>query len=361
MTARGPVKLFVPGRLCLFGEHSDWAAAYGQHQGYCLVIGTDQGLSAQAAPSDEFVVQSLIADGLGRPTGRMRQMSCPWRQEALLEAAKDPDEFFRYCAGVAYQMTSIEGVAGGLDLRITSMDLPLRKGVASSAAVCILVARAFDAVYGLKLFPHELMDVAYLGERLTGSQCGRMDQACIYGRTPVLVKFDRSAECHVEPVFPGGRFDMFVVDLAGRKDTVTILSDLQQAYLRSSELQQALGADNERIVRTAYQVLSGGDAEALGALMTEAQENFDRHVSPHSRTELTSPLLHELLALPQLSQHVYGGKGVGSQGDGTAQFVARSEADRQAAMEIIQEAYPQMKSLPLTIFPSGLASGSEHD
>ena len=35
------VTLSVPGRLCLFGEHSDWAAEYGIHKGFCLVIGTD--------------------------------------------------------------------------------------------------------------------------------------------------------------------------------------------------------------------------------------------------------------------------------------------------------------------------------
>ena len=49
---------------------------------------------------------------------------------------------------------------------------------------------------------HELMEFAYLGERLTGSQCGRMDQACIYGKTPVLLTFQRSVDIRVEPVLP---------------------------------------------------------------------------------------------------------------------------------------------------------------
>ena len=46
-------EIFVPGRLCLFGEHSDWAALYRENDpsiapGYCLVAGTDQGLSGSA-------------------------------------------------------------------------------------------------------------------------------------------------------------------------------------------------------------------------------------------------------------------------------------------------------------------------
>jgi galactokinase len=40
---------------------------------------------------------------------------------------------------------------------------------------------------------------------------------------------------------------------------------------------------------------------------------------------------------------------VGSQGDGTAQFVARSQSDRDAAMKKITAAFPQMQCFPLTI------------
>lgn len=345
----GSVKLFVPGRLCLFGEHSDWAAQYGVHNGYCLVIGTDQGLSAEAQPHGEFVVETRLPDELGRPTERVRTMSCPARPDELLAAAKDPQEFFRYCAGVAYQMCKDAGVTGGLEVRISSMDLPLSKGVSSSAAVCILIAKAFDAVYDLRLFPHELMEIAYHGERLTGSQCGRMDQACIYGKTPVLLTFDRKTEGRVEPIFPAAEVSMFFVDLAGKKDTVRILSDLQSAYRDSERLQTALGAENERIVRAAYRAMGDGDAKRLGQLMTEAQKTFDEMVAPHSPHELASPLLHELLAFPDIQEHIHGGKGVGSQGDGTAQFVAAGSADRDEAMRKIVHAYPRMQCFPLTI------------
>ncbi len=343
------VKLFVPGRLCLFGEHSDWAAQYGVHRGYCLVIGTDQGLCAEARPHEQFVVQTRLPDELGRPTGRVRTMSCPAQPDELLAAAKDPQEFFRYCAGVAYRMNRDAGVTGGLEVRINAMDLPLRKGVSSSAAVCILIAKAFDAVYDLRLFPHELMEIAYSGERLTGSQCGRMDQACIYGKTPVLLTFEEGTDIRVEPVFPAGKISMFFVDLAGNKDTLRILSDLQSAYPESEKLRTALGAGNERLVRAAYRAIGNGDAEHLGKLMTEAQKNFDELVGPHSPEQLASPLLHELLAFDKIREHIHGGKGVGSQGDGTAQFVARSTADRDLAMDKIARAYPRMQCFPLTI------------
>ncbi len=355
--AGGEKELFVPGRLCLFGEHSDWAAQYGVHRGFCLVIGTDQGLAAVATPDEAFTVETELPDSLGRPSGRRRQMSCRWSAETLLEAAKDEGEFFRYCAGVAYEMFEKPGISGGINLRITSMDLPLRKGVSSSAAVCILMAKAFDEVYQLGLFPHELMEVAYLGERLTGSQCGRMDQACIYGKTPVLLTFQKSAEIRVEPVFPGADVPMFFVDLAGKKDTVRILADLQGAYLGNQGVQRGLGPESERIVREAYRALGDGDAEWLGRLMTEAQASFDRMVAPASPEELASPLLHELLGFDGIAPHVYGGKGVGSQGDGTAQFVARSAADRDEAMAKIHDAFGDMQCFPLTVLAANRRKG----
>ena len=45
------VDLFVPGRLCLFGEHSDWAGGFRRFNkeivpGRTLVLGTPQGLAA---------------------------------------------------------------------------------------------------------------------------------------------------------------------------------------------------------------------------------------------------------------------------------------------------------------------------
>jgi len=343
-----PIEVFSPGRLCLFGEHADWAAQYGLYKGHCIVVGTDQCIRAEVHASEGFQVETLIPDDTGRPSGRMRQMRCPWKDDILLEAAKDENEFFRYCAGVAYELKRRRKLASGMNIRITEMELPLKKGVSSSAAVCILVAKAFNEVYGLNLFPNELMELSYLGERLTGSQCGRMDQACIYGSVPVLLVFEKGKDVRIEPVFAQDDIYMFYVDLAGKKDTVKILEDLNGAYLKDEALQNALGQENEKNIRLAFSMIQKGRAEALGSLMLQTQQLFDNAVAGHC-SELQAPLLHEVLALSEIQPHVFGGKGVGSQGDGTAQFVARSESDRQAAMDKISDAYPAMRCFPLTI------------
>lgn len=63
-------------------------------------------------------------------------------------------------------------------------------------------------------------------------------------------------------------------------------------------------------------------------LMTEAQLAFDAAAGPLCPSQLTAPVLHTVLALPSLRCHVWGGKGVGSQGDGTAQLLCKSLEDQ---------------------------------
>jgi UTP-glucose-1-phosphate uridylyltransferase len=69
---------------------------------------------------------------------------------------------------------------------------------------------------------------------------------------------------------------------------------------------------------------------------------------PACPEELTSPLLHRALSYEPLKPHIWGGKGVGSQGDGTAQFLARSADDQKAVVEIIERDL-NMSCLPLTL------------
>lgn len=63
-------------------------------------------------------------------------------------------------------------------------------------------------------------------------------------------------------------------------------------------------------------------------LMTEAQLAFDAAAGPLCPAQLAAPLLHTVLALPSLQRHLWGGKGVGSQGDGTVQLLCRSVEDQ---------------------------------
>lgn len=212
----------------------------------------------------------------------------------------------------------------------------MRKGLSSSAAICVLTARAFNLVHDLGLTIEEEMDFAYRGELLTGSSCGRMDQACAFGGVPVELTFDGDG-MSVRRLSPARSIHMLIVDLRSSKDTRRILRDLNEAFSAGDEgVRDTLGAFNLDTMRRACESLEAGDAEGLGHLMESAQEVFDRRVAPLC-SELRSPRLHSVLSHPAAQELAWGGKGVGSQGDGSAQFVCRGAEERTMLASILEE------------------------
>ncbi len=332
------MKLFVPGRICLFGEHSDWAGGYRRlnadiEKGYTLICGTDQGIYAQVEPHPtSLVLTSKTPDGT-----QHGPYEIPMMPEALIKEAQGGG-FWSYIAGVAYQLLTNYHVRG-LVIDNYETDLPIKKGLSSSAAICVLTARAFNRVYDLKLTIRGEMELAYQGEITTPSRCGRMDQGCAFGNRPVLMVFDGdrldTKELQVEK-----KLHFVLVDLQAIKNTMEILNRLNRCYPFAENdlergVQELLGPINKRIVNQAVKTLVDSDGEQLGSLMNEAQDFFDRYAAPACPEELESPVLHKILRYKPLEQHIWGGKGIGSQGDGTAQFVARSESDQQAVIEIL--------------------------
>jgi galactokinase len=263
--------------------------------------------------------------------------------------------FWSYIAGVAYQVTTNYHVRG-LTINNYKTDLPVKKGLSSSAAICVLAARAFNRVYDLKLTVRGEMELAYMGEITTPSRCGRMDQGCAFGNHPVLMVFDgdrlETNELQVEK-----ELHFVIVDLGAQKDTMEILNRLNRCYpFAENEIergvQELLGPINKRVTQQAVDVLRVSDGENLGRLMVEAQAFFDRYATPACPEELTAPVLHRVLNHEPLKPHIWGGKGVGSQGDGTAQFITRSQADQQAIIEILERDLG-VKCLELTLRPGG--------
>jgi UTP-glucose-1-phosphate uridylyltransferase len=203
----------------------------------------------------------------------------------------------------------------------------------------VLTARAFNRVYDLKLTIRGEMELAYQGEITTPSRCGRMDQGCAFGNRPVLMTFDgdriETQELQVESEL----FFVFV-DLLSQKNTMEILNRLNRCYPFAENpvekgVQELLGPINKRIIHQAIGALQYVRPQELGSLMVEAQDFFDRYATPACPEELEAPKLHEVLAYEPIQPHIWGGKGVGSQGDGTAQFIARSVDDQQAVIEIL--------------------------
>ena len=345
------IKLFVPGRLCLFGEHTDWAGHYRTMNadimpGVSIVTGIEQGIYAEVEKSSIFEMYSEAPE----IEGVWSDFSCRMNEADLKHVAKS-GSFFCYCAGVASYMLEWYKV-GGVRIRITSMTLPMKSGLSSSAAVCVLVARAFNLLYNLNLNTLGEMNIAYLGELRTSSRCGRLDQACAFGVKPNLMTFDGD-EIEVKALNVKKHLYWVFADLCAEKDTIRILSDLNKAYpFASNEAEQnlhkALGEWNHDIVNRAIQYMAEGDREALGKLMTEAEALFDKYIAPMSPA-LWAPKLHQVLQDPNIQPLVFGGKGVGSHGDGSVQFLARGPEAQQQLIDYLNA--QGMRAYSLTMRP----------
>lgn len=325
------IDLFVPGRLCLFGEHSDWAGHYrtmnaNVKPGAAIVTGIEQGIYAEATKSTIFEMHSDAPE----IANLWSDFSCNMNEDELKTVARS-GSFFCYCAGVASYMLEWYKV-GGVSIKITKMTLPIKSGLSSSAAICVLVARAFNTLYHLNLNTLGEMNIAYLGEQRTLSRCGRLDQACAFGVKPNLMIFDGD-EIDVKPLNVKKPLYWVFADLCTEKDTIKILADLNKGYpFPSNPLEEGehkmLGDINTNIVERAKEYMAEGKVEELGKLMNEAEDQFNKHLTPLSDA-LQSPKLNATLNDPELQQWIYGGKGVGSHGDGSIQFLARNAESQQ--------------------------------
>jgi len=346
------LNLFVPGRLCLFGEHSDWA---GLHRiinadivpGAAIVTGIEQGIYAEVEKSDQFVMHNESEE----LKDFWVDFSCSM-QSLELRAIAETDSYFSYASGVASYIKDHYSV-GGIKVTIKRMTLPVKKGLSSSAAICVLIARAFNKLYSLNLNARGEMDIAYKGEQRTRSRCGRLDQACAFGAVPVCMHFDGD-DIKIDKLIIKNYFYWVFADLNAKKNTIKILNDLNKCYPfaeteKERKVHEALGKLNQNIINRAIEYLQKGKSMELGKLMLEAQEIFDSMVAPASSSELAAPKLHDFLQDENVKSFTFGGKGVGSQGDGAVQFLAKDEEAQESLCAYLNK--NGLTSYKLTIKP----------
>ena len=120
------VEVFVPGRLCILGEHSDWAAVYRTKEcyiekGYALVAGLNLGIYLRGYESEGFSYEY-----------NDKKINLSFK-ELISRNTKD---FFEYVVSSAKVIHSKYKVAGA-KIICDKMTLPIKKGLASSAAICV--------------------------------------------------------------------------------------------------------------------------------------------------------------------------------------------------------------------------------
>lgn len=336
------VKLFVPGRIGLIGEISDLVSPYlAQNKdlipGHAISVRIDKGIYSKAKLSDKFKYSS-----------KMQKFECEISEKALKKEAENNTFFSYMCGTILYLIRNYE--VAGLEIEIEKMDLPIQKGLSSSAAICMTIAKAYNQLYHLKLSDQEIKNIAYQGEHLAQSQCGKLDQESIENKVISHIIFEKD-EVHSEELFVKEKVFILVVDLNGNKNTKAIMDCFNAAlpFAQKEEekaIHDIIGSKNKELVEMAIEGLKNGNLEQLGKALNQAQDLMDRASGLCS--ELKAPILHQLLQDKQIKDFIYGGKSSGSGGDGTAVLICKNEQKQQELAKYIENKF-DMKSIKFTI------------
>ena len=104
------IDLFVPGRLCLFGEHSDWTGQMRKFNssiipGQAIVACTEEGIFATARISDTLKLRTVTSDG------STMAFEHQFNTSELRKIASEGG-YFSYIAGVASYISTYYDISG---------------------------------------------------------------------------------------------------------------------------------------------------------------------------------------------------------------------------------------------------------
>lgn len=259
----------VPGRICLLGEHCDWAG------GAALVVPMDRVVRVRAEPADTLDATALL-----------ERRAIAWQ-----DGEGGP---LRFVGAVADELDARFGGVRGAHVHVDG-DLPAGRGFSSSAAVCVALVRALGDLRGLTLDRSTEIEVAYAAEHdRCGVACGRLDPTAVAWGAPLFLRF-LGEDVDATPV--PASFELAVGSFSAPRDTAGILATLGRYHrgdvpLRDFSAVQAVGAVRGAIEGFAVQAghardaLLDGDLVALGAAMNVCQDIYEEELMA------TLPVLH---------------------------------------------------------------------
>lgn len=290
----------APGRICLVGEHNDWAG------GAAVVVPVDREVRATLTP----------ADRLGA-TARLDGERLSWT-----EGQGDAGRLFLVPA-VADEVRARWGLSRAVQVELEG-DLPPGRGLSSSAACSVALVRAWLAADGRTADPDTVADAAWHAEHhRAGVHCGRLDPLACAWAIPLFLRF--SGDAVVTEPLPA-RFELVVGLFRAPRDTHLILDTLGRYFrgevpLRDWSAVQRVGAVRGALegfgaeAVAARAALLAGDLPALGRAMNTCQSLYEDELMT-TLPELRAPGL--VRATRSLRAHgALGAKFSGAGGEGS--------------------------------------------
>jgi galactokinase len=353
----------APGRVNVLGEHVDYNA------GFVLPAAIDRATYVAFSPAPDENTTLLALDFDQRAVFSPQQV-----------AARQPEDWARYPAGVAWALTE-SGLSAPPMQAVFASDVPRGAGLSSSASVEVAFATAWQTLGGWSLSP---MQIAQLSQRAeneyVGVHCGLMDQfASACGVENHLLLLDcRSLDW--QTVSLPADVAIVIADTGVRRSLassgaynelrahceeaslllgVDALRDISPTeFARNAHRLRPIVAkraqhvvDEIARVEKSLDLLQAGDMPAFGALVS------DCHASLRDLFEVSCPELDVMVKIAQSLPGCYGARLTGAGFGGcTVNLVA--EAHAQAFTHALGEAYQQKTGRKAEIYISRASDGA---
>ncbi|AZR98047.1 mevalonate kinase [Streptococcus suis] len=288
------------GKIILMGEH---AVVYGQ--------------PAIAMPFSAVEITAQV-----RAQGQALSVACDFyeglvhKMPKIWESLKHAIRFSLYRIGAPTDPA--------IHIEISST-IPAERGMGSSAAVAVAVARALFAYYKKELTDSELWDIVQSSEKIAHGNPSGIDATTTSGKSPVFFIKHQPIE-HFELKL---RAHLVVADTGVTGNTLEAISDVADLLEKKPEaikLVEELG----NLTRQAKEDLATDQAELLGSRMNQAHALLQK-------LGVSDPSLDKLVSLAQ-ENGALGAKLTGGGRGGCMIALARTVQDAHLLAQLLTQA-----------------------
>ncbi|RLE64902.1 MAG: hypothetical protein DRJ49_05830 [Thermoprotei archaeon] len=326
----------APGRICLFGEHMDWCrravipAAIDMRTFLLVENKNDYSIEVRSYPPFTSYDHFSLDNFNPRDGGDLRYV------RAVVKAALNRGYNIK-----GMKLRFIKARRASILMKRSYQDLPVKKGLSSSAAICVATATAIHlrirGSINLKSpkYLTEIADLAYTGERkILGINCGQMDQyASAYGN---LLYIDCATEPpQIVPLKAKLSLSLIIGDTMQEKNTPRILAWLGRRYKnRERDFMRGLEGIVEVVEQARIELSKENpDPYVLGELMNLNQYYLKRYLKVSSDCPISPNNLDKLINAA-IEVGALGAKLSGSGGGGCMIAICLKEDEKKIASAI---------------------------
>jgi len=297
---------FAPGRANLLGAHLDY------NGGIVLPVALSKGTYAAFSLRSDRLLRLHSAQFPGKEVRIPLEDLHPGRTKG----------WSAYVEGVLFAVQKKWGPLPGVEARFCS-DLPIAKGLSSSASVESVSVLALTRLMGIEATPDEMIGLAHWAENeYAGVRCGILDQAAILlARKDSVLLLDCLEQTREHLPLDSGRVAVAVMDTGVRRELA------QSAFnQRVAECTLALARLQARI-------------PGLTCLREVSREDFEHH-----QDELAPVLQRRVLhVLGEMERTRQGAEAL--RGEDLAAFGAAVSASHESLRDLYEVSTPELDAL----------------